>query len=33
VLQNKATGLTQSKGYIGFQAEGREMEFRNVVIK
>jgi len=33
VLQNKATGLTQSKGYIGFQAEGREMEFRNVMVK
>lgn len=31
-LQNKATGLTAKKGYIGFQGEGTEMEFRNLFI-
>lgn len=31
-LQNKATGLTAKKGFIGFQAEGTEMEFRNLYI-
>jgi hypothetical protein len=32
-LQNKVTGLTKTKGFIGFQAEGREMEFRQMEIK
>lgn len=32
LLQNKASGLTKTKGYIGFQAEGREMEFRNLYL-
>jgi len=32
VLQNKVTGLTRSEGFIGFQGEGTEMEFRNVSI-
>lgn len=33
VLQNKVTGLTKSKGFIGFQAEGRELELRQMEIK
>lgn len=32
-LQNKVSGLTVNKGFIGFQAEGKAMEFRNIVIK
>jgi len=32
-LQNKVTGLTVNKGYIGFQAEGKPLEFRNLVIR
>ncbi|MDR2840810.1 MAG: DUF1080 domain-containing protein, partial [Paludibacter sp.] len=31
-LQNHITGLTHRKGYIGFQAEGRALEFRNLTI-
>lgn len=33
LLQNKVTGLTKVKGYIGLQGEGRDMEFRKMVIK
>lgn len=33
LLQNKVTGLTVHKGFIGFQAEGKPMEFRNLKIK
>lgn len=33
VLQNSITGLTAWKGYIGFQNEGKPMEFRNLSIK
>lgn len=33
LLQNKVTGLTVQKGFIGFQAEGKPMEFRNLKIK
>ena len=33
VLQNKITGLTVSDGYIGFQNEGKPVEFRNLSIK
>lgn len=33
LLQNKITGMTKTKGFIGFQAEGCEMEFRNLEIK
>ncbi len=32
VLQNVVTELTKTKGYIGLQAEGREMEFRNLIV-
>lgn len=32
-LQNKITGLTAKKGYIGFQAESKPIEFRNLSIK
>ena len=32
-LQNKITGMTAQKGYIGFQAEGKPVEFRNLIIK
>lgn len=32
-LQNKITGMTAKKGFIGFQAEGKPMEFRNLKIK
>ncbi len=32
-LQNKVTGLTVQKGYIGFQGEGKPLEFRNLIIK
>lgn len=33
LLQNKITGMTKEKGFIGFQAERSEMEFKNVLIK
>lgn len=33
VLQNKVSGLTASKGFIGFQNEGQPIEFRNLTIK
>ncbi len=33
VLQNKLTGLTKKKGYIGFQAEGQAIEYRNLVLE
>lgn len=33
VLQNSITGLTASKGFIGFQNEGKPIEFRNLFIK
>lgn len=32
VLQNKGTGLSISKGHIGLQSEGKDIEFRNVYI-
>jgi hypothetical protein len=32
-LQNKITGLSVKDGYIGFQAEGKPMEFKNLIIK
>lgn len=32
-LQNKVTGLTVNNGFIGFQAEGKAMEFRNLTIR
>ena len=31
-LQNYITGLTASKGFIGFQNEGKPLEFRNLFI-
>ena len=31
-LQNKATGVSDSKGYICLQSEGKDIEFRNVFI-
>lgn len=33
VLQNSITGLTASKGFLGFQNEGKPLEFRNLTIK
>ncbi|MFT3752326.1 MAG: DUF1080 domain-containing protein [Paludibacter sp.] len=33
ILQNNITGLTASKGFIGFQNEGKPIEFRNLTIK
>ncbi|OIP84555.1 MAG: hypothetical protein AUK44_02170 [Porphyromonadaceae bacterium CG2_30_38_12] len=33
LLQNEISGLTVSKGTIGFQAEGKAMEFKNLSIK
>jgi hypothetical protein len=33
VLQNNITGLTASNGFIGFQNEGKPIEFRNLHIK
>jgi hypothetical protein len=33
VLQNNVTGLTAWKGFIGFQNEGKPMEFRHLTIK
>jgi hypothetical protein len=32
VLQNKATGITDTKGYICLQSEGKDVEFRNVFL-
>jgi hypothetical protein len=32
VLQNKATGTSISKGHICLQSEGKDIEFRNVVL-
>jgi len=32
-LQNKATGVTIGKGYIGFQSEGVPIMFRNIKLK
>jgi hypothetical protein len=33
ILQNKISGLTVNKGFIGFQNEGIPIEFRNITIK
>ena len=30
LLQNEATGVTLSKGYICLQSEGKDIEFRNI---
>jgi hypothetical protein len=30
VLQNKATGVSASEGFIGLQSEGKDIEFRNL---
>jgi hypothetical protein len=30
LLQNKATGITQSKGHICLQSEGKDIEFRSI---
>jgi hypothetical protein len=32
VVQNRATGLTLTEGYVGLQSEGGPVEFRNVII-
>ncbi len=32
VLQNKATGISDSKGFICLQSEGKDVEFRNVYL-
>lgn len=32
VLQNKATGISDSKGFICLQSEGKDVEFRNVFL-
>jgi hypothetical protein len=32
MLQNYITGLTASKGFIGFQNEGKPLEFRNLTV-
>jgi len=32
VLQNKATGISHSKGHICLQSEGKDIEFRNVYL-
>jgi hypothetical protein len=31
-LQNKATGISDSKGHICLQSEGKDVEFRNVYL-
>jgi hypothetical protein len=31
-LQNKATGISETKGHICLQSEGKDIEFRNVFI-
>jgi len=33
LLQNKISGMTKTKGFVGFQGEGCEMEFRKLEIK
>lgn len=33
VLQNNLSGLTVASGFIGFQNEGKPLEFRNLLIK
>lgn len=33
VLQNKATGVSASEGYICLQSEGKDIEFRNLILK
>jgi len=33
ILQNNITELTVSNGFIGFQNEGKPLEFRNLTIK
>lgn len=33
MLQNYITGLTASKGFVGFQNESNQIEFRNMTIK
>jgi hypothetical protein len=32
VLQNKATGASSSKGFICLQSEGKDIEFRNLIL-
>jgi hypothetical protein len=32
VLQNSVTGLTKVNGYIGFQNEGKPLEYKNLLI-
>jgi len=32
VIQNKGTGLSASKGHICLQSEGKEIEFRNLIL-
>ncbi|MDR0232761.1 MAG: DUF1080 domain-containing protein [Dysgonamonadaceae bacterium] len=32
-LQNQITGISSKSGYIGLQSEGKEIEFRNVIVK
>jgi len=31
--QNQITGISSQSGYIGLQSEGKEIEFRNVIVK
>jgi len=33
VLQNEISGLTATKGFIGFQNEGKPLEFKNLSVK
>jgi hypothetical protein len=32
VIQNKATGISHSKGYICLRSEGKDIEFKNVYL-
>jgi hypothetical protein len=32
VLQNKATGVSATKGHICLQSEGKDIEFKNVYV-
>jgi len=32
-LQNRITGISSKSGYIGLQSEGKDIEFRNVIVK
>jgi hypothetical protein len=32
VLQNKATGVSASEGFICLQSEGKDIEFRNLIL-